>query len=131
MRMLLVLTILLTFAGAAHPQPLPRNGNTLLAACNSAVRLMDTGIAPKDQMELGFCLGLLQGITMSSRLAAADSDKAPVMCLPADGIENGQAARVVVRYLQDHPERLHHEEFVLAVAALRNAFPCAGKSGAR
>ncbi len=40
-------------------------------------------------------------------------------CLPAGGITNGQAARIVVKYLRDHPEDLHRNEFVLAFGPLR------------
>jgi hypothetical protein len=36
----------------------------------------------------------------------------------------GQAMRVVLRYLQEHPAELHRRAHVLIVEALWGAFPC-------
>lgn len=45
-------------------------------------------------------------------------------CVPANKITGGQVARVIVKYLKDHPERLHENETFLAIQALQAAFPC-------
>jgi hypothetical protein len=34
------------------------------------------------------------------------ADQQPIFCLP-DGVTNGQLAKVVIKYLDDHPEDLH------------------------
>jgi hypothetical protein len=56
-----------------------------------------------------------------------DKDSRPVAasltCLP-DGVSYDQIVRVVVKYLQSHPERLHRRGKGLAVEALSAAFPC-------
>jgi hypothetical protein len=49
-------------------------------------------------------------------------------CLPEWGISSSYAARILVKHLRDYPEELHRNEFVLAIWALRAAFPCK-KSG--
>jgi len=35
-----------------------------------------------------------------------------------------QAARIVVKYLKEHPGDLHANGVILTVAALKEAFPC-------
>jgi len=80
----------------------------------------------KDMFGAGYCVGLVQGIKETSRVyKATGRSDAPLMCLPQAGLQNGQAVRVVVRYLNDHPQNLHDDETLLATAALRDAFPCA------
>lgn len=44
-------------------------------------------------------------------------------CAP-DGVINEQAARVLVKYLRSHPERLHLNLRGLANDAFREAWPC-------
>jgi hypothetical protein len=51
-------------------------------------------------------------------------NKKALFCTPESGITNDQAARVVVKYLREHPERLHEKESLLAMAAFAEAFPC-------
>ena len=93
---------------------------------------MDNGATPKDKFGMGFCLGLMQGITMSNRLQQASKPSAlPLFCIPEDGIENGQAARIVVKYLREHPQHLHLDDFTLAVSAFQEAYPCASSKNGR
>ncbi len=47
--------------------------------------------------------------------------------LEVDSISLDQRIRIVVKYLEDHPEQHHVPVYVLVVAALKEAFPC--KSG--
>jgi hypothetical protein len=44
-----------------------------------------------------------------------------------EGNTLGQNARVLVKFLNDHPERLHEDEGLLVFAAFMNAFPCESK----
>ena len=39
-----------------------------------------------------------------------------------------QAVRIVVKFLEDHPKGLHHNELYTAVLALEQAFPCEDKN---
>ena len=75
-------------------------------------------------MGIGFCFGLMEGITFSNELYKLRAPGKEFLCLPKGGVTNGQAARVVLRYLRDHPEQLHEKASFLAVLALRDAFPC-------
>jgi len=62
----------------------------------------------------------------SLRLKAATKtqNKTGIYCLPKGGIELGQALRVTVKWLKDHPEKLHLPGDILIGLALRDAFAC-------
>ena len=100
------------------------DGNRLLQACGDVERFKDGGNSRSNLMGIGFCFGLMEGITFSNELYKLRAPGKEFLCLPKGGVTNGQAARVVLRYLRDHPEQLHENAFFLAVMALRDAFPC-------
>lgn len=94
------------------------DGNQLLPKCQAAIGSMD-GIVWKNTDEAwgaGICGGLVAGIGYASAL----------VCLP-DGVTIGQQVRVVVKYLNDHPEQLQHDERNLIDVALASSFPCKKK----
>jgi hypothetical protein len=45
-------------------------------------------------------------------------------CVPKEGVSNIQAARIVVKYLKENPEKQHDLGITLAIQALSKAFPC-------
>lgn len=50
--------------------------------------------------------------------------KAPIFCLPSQGVSNEELVRVYVKWSTDHPELLHESARVVVLIALRDAFPC-------
>ena len=48
----------------------------------------------------------------------------PIVCLPAAISDNRQLALVIIKYVREHPERLHEPRVLIAVNALQAAFPC-------
>jgi len=57
---------------------------------------------------------------------AADSKRAFTGihgCIPAE-VSFNEAAKVVIKYLNDHPEKLHMADTVLIRTALVEAYPC-------
>jgi hypothetical protein len=44
-------------------------------------------------------------------------------CIPF-GVMPLEAIKVVVKYLNDHPEKLHEADTILVLSALSNAYPC-------
>jgi Rap1a immunity proteins len=78
----------------------------------------------------GFCHGFIAAVLDTLTMwEASDSyekrthDKDVRFCLPAE-VTNGQIVLVFVKYLEDHPEKLHMPANLLLVEALRKAFPC-------
>jgi len=109
------------------------DGNKLLAGCTSVVRYMDGGSkdlpSDADSIDFSFCLGMMEGVTHTILNAKLLSDRDGgknylQTCLPENGISNGQAARIVVRYLRQNPEKLHLPRSMLALFAFKNAYPC-------
>jgi hypothetical protein len=102
------------------------DGNDLLSWCSSALLPMEEKVklSGADHIGIGLCLGFMQGITTANMTYHAMTGKEVLFCLPDEGISNEQAARIVVKYLKDHPEKLHEMEAFIAFDAFRKTFPC-------
>ena len=106
------------------------NGVRLLSECSNAVLARDNHNLSDNEFARGFyCLGRLQGVKEMNEfyrlvLEKMGKKSATEFCLPKGGVENGQASRVVVQYLRDHPEQLNEVSVILIIDAFRKAFPC-------
>jgi hypothetical protein len=101
-------------------------GHEWLLKCEAAVNLMDNRIQNPGEEDYGngfFCLGLMQGINHLNLAYQGLLGKEALYCVPPN-LNNGPTAQIVVKYLKEHPERLHEEGIILVVAALKEAFPC-------
>ncbi|MBA7495971.1 hypothetical protein ES702_06567 [subsurface metagenome] len=128
----LIIVFMLLASSVAYGQE-SADGNMLLKRCNSAVRLSDEQSSKNfnftQSLNAGVCLGKLEGMRTMNMLYRTTflegSDQTRFWCLPGNiSISNSQAARIVVKYLNDHPEKLHDEGWELAVIAFNEAFPC-------
>jgi hypothetical protein len=111
------------------------SGNELVHACEVAI---PTQIEDKDWIEAFYCLGYLSGaraaigferdINYAESVVRPKQTGPPVfrICIPEEATQD-QLAKVVVKYLNDHPERLHEDAFLLVFAAYSDAFPCPKK----
>ncbi|TKB28059.1 hypothetical protein FCL47_00780 [Desulfopila sp. IMCC35006] len=106
------------------------DGNDLLAQCSLAVNIMDGKKMTADMqgsIDAGnsmYCFGLLQGIISLNKLYEVSLRNKALFCTPNSDITNGEAARVVVKYLDEHPEVLHEPDFAVVINALVKAYPC-------
>ena len=137
----------------AQPNSFPTDGNGLLDACSVLVNSADTPPSlstltsekfPERMSILSWCAGYLdaiQGMLVKSDVDLAligmsgvtfvGPDKAKQFafdtlkgaCIP-DKVPVLQLARVLVKWLREHPERLHESKVLLTLAALKEAFPC-------
>ena len=100
-------------------------GHDLLRNCQESIRFDEPVHTAKVSFLLaGWCQGYMIG-SLNMHAATTTAHSIPErFCLPA-GVEVGQTIRVLVRYLQAHPERLHWQGTPLVAAALGEAFPCA------
>jgi hypothetical protein len=94
-------------------------GNNLLSYCAEALKAYDDRTT--DDYAAGRCRAYIEGIAMVSDYS--DTPLYRRVCLPSQ-VTVGQAVRVVYKWLEDHPERLHERQGILVIAALRDAFPC-------
>jgi hypothetical protein len=91
-----VLTLVLSTAQESYTY---MDGNRLLERCDA-----------EPSLDKGFCDGYVAAamdgqVTLANSLQAASEHHAPIKmyCLPKGGIEIGQAVRVTVKWLHDHP----------------------------
>nr|WP_279577299.1 Rap1a/Tai family immunity protein [Pseudomonas sp. LA21] len=96
-------------------------GNELLASCGANVAAMDNPDGVLDYYKIGHCQGLIGGLM--DVLDRNNSQPLLRSCLPGN-VSMGQTTRIVVRYLQDHPEQLHLPDTRLVLMAIQEAFPC-------
>ncbi|MCL6306945.1 Rap1a/Tai family immunity protein [Pseudomonas syringae] len=79
---------------------------------------------PEQSFGAGVCAGLVYGVTDTLKTAHIVSPDAVSVCIPIDGFTMGQAARILLKYLDDHPETLNENSSTLAMKAFRKAYPC-------
>jgi len=106
------------------------DGNELLSNCKTVL-----ATPPKDTSweELctreycsGYCYGFIFGVVSTSLLNRTKFNTSPDFCISKE-VTMGQFVRVVAKYLENHPEGLHHPGATLVLKALKEAFPCKEK----
>jgi len=98
------------------------DGNKLLEQCLVAERYYDNKEVPYDFMDLGVCMGFVQGVR--NTIQAMSSNSSIKVCIPKGGITNEQATRIVTSYLKKNPASLHEHEVLLTIKAFTDAYPC-------
>jgi hypothetical protein len=72
----------------------------------------------KSELAGGLCVRFIDGYRQPP------SANLKLLC-PPDGVSNGQLVKVFVKYLDQHPEKLHLPAVQLVYDATNDAFPCA------
>lgn len=91
-----------------------KTGNQLLAECEGTVG---------GAIDLGICLGYLTSVIDTAETLVARQVTPRQFCM-AEGVTGGQLEKVAIKYLKEHPERLHFSGSSLALDAFEIAFPC-------
>jgi hypothetical protein len=150
---IILLGCVVTPACAQQNFAYPADGDGLLDYCNVVVAASDSpatltalsgDLFTQQLVKLTWCAGYLQATkdnltTTQINLAMAgmmgvtmvgpDAKKEYVLknlhgpCVP-DRAPIAQIARVLVKWLREHPDRLHDARSVLILDALKDAFPC-------
>ncbi len=97
------------------------DGNELLKQCIAAEKFIDTQEV-QNEFDIGVCIGLTQGVRNTMQFMR--NDGSIKVCLPENGINNGQAIRILVSYLKKNPASLHENRVVLTMLAFIDAYPC-------
>ena len=119
---MLIFVALPTIGLSQVPQGRVFPSSELLRACTISVRSYDSGSRAGSTSEIGdthWCLGYLQG-ALDTMLPHPQTYG---ICFPP-GISTGQTARMIVKHLQERPERLHHPAIVELRTMLSRVFPC-------
>jgi hypothetical protein len=88
------------------------SANSMMPACR-AFLLPNPPATVLESFDSGRCAGVVEGLLY----AASD------ICLPPN-VVSAQSIRVVVKYIDDRPQRQHENFKALALEALRAAWPC-------
>lgn len=100
------------------------DGNKLLKECREGIAYIDGGHEPESLFGVGQCIGVIQGTLDTLDLTHALLNSPKLVCLPNGGLETLQIMKIVVKYLNEHPDRLHLNESGLISTALLVSFPC-------
>ena len=88
------------------------DGKELMARCGS--QRLD---------EVNTCVGYLAGIADSDRAAPAWRSTKSLFCIP-QGVTTGQLRKVLLDYVEQHPEQMEFNAAILVGNAFIEAFPC-------
>jgi len=100
-------------------------GRDLLVACRVTVSGNNYNYITR--WDDGYCLGLVTGVTkimLGFEHHNFISKSYPFRACMPNGITPKQVAGIVVKYLEDHPEKLDEDDLVTLLRALHDAFPC-------
>lgn len=98
------------------------SGNQFHEYCAS-VEKYSTGNDPAENLKGSFCLGYVEGF-LHGVLVVDRNHTDKTFCLPSPEVTNLQVVRIIRKFIPEHPERAHQLTAILAVDALRGAFPC-------
>jgi hypothetical protein len=80
-----------------------------------------------DAIDLATCNGYVSGVVDGGLVASAGNENGRYpLCVPSE-VTRLELVRVVLKYGNDHPEKLHWLAGRLVVEALSTAFPCTTK----
>jgi Ssp1 endopeptidase immunity protein Rap1a len=120
------LALALTAAQAAQAEREEFSASTILPGCKA---LIDENYT-REMVQQGFCMGTIRWVTqMGAAMRYSKSIGGPTLnslCtgrIP-DEVTLAQLVRVVVKYIEARPERMHVEFGSLALDAIREAWPC-------
>ena len=112
---LCIFLFVFSVGSSSVPQQDVTSGTWLLGSCQITVKAADDRTFQENDLESfrdGFCRGMIEGVSRASSR----------VCL--DDVTYAQEVRIVVKYLQDHPEEIHERNAILVDKALSRAFPC-------
>lgn len=109
-----------------------KDGNFLLRACKELIQDSRPHIAQRRSESISlssWCAGFLSGMMgMNSIYQGVMSEEAGFFCFPERELEVDQAARIVVKYLEQHSEEQDLPARSVGTFALNAAFPCKGET---
>lgn len=101
-----------------------RTAGSLIQKCSN----VDKPKAQRNESDLSFCVGYLNGMVEEARfrraveLDAGESGR-PTFCIPVD-VTGSTLAQTLVKYGKDHPEDLNNPAAIVAHLALKQGFQC-------
>lgn len=129
-----IIIILLCFCTPAISSQVD-TGLDLLKACKNAISVFEHRASNIDIIEVSmgssFCVGYIRGVSDTTKISyfgimGKNGDLvAPFhyFCTPNE-VGTEQEIRIVIKYLENHPEKLNQPMLYIIINALSAAFPC-------
>ena len=117
----MILAALVAPVGGAAAQPTNPNdhsANAVYAGCKAFASGQKVA-EPQMAMIGNYCAGMLHALTGITEYLTGGWHS----CIP-NSSNAAQSARVVVKFLDEHPERMHEDFRALALEAFHQAWPC-------
>jgi hypothetical protein len=104
---------------AVLAQPVIFPANDLAPGCRAAANGFPSGANSANFVLGALCTGIVAGV-----LPTAPYLNEPVRFCPTNGVTGQQGLKVLIKFLDRYPERLHQPIAVLAIDAFHEAWPC-------
>jgi hypothetical protein len=101
-------------------QPDTNSANYLLPACKNFLATADSRPTYTSAFYQGVCVGAVDTLHLLIRILPETTFRS---CPPAQ-VTTGQELRVIIAYIEAHPQRMHENFRILAIEAMREAWPC-------
>jgi len=108
----------LTIAAAGAAETNHYSANNMLVYCKAFI---GEGLQAANVLAATYCQGMIDMLIFMSHYL----DNYPDACIQVPkGATAAQEARIIVRYVEAHPGRMHETLHGLAIEALHDAWPC-------
>jgi hypothetical protein len=123
MRALIVGLTLFTVSMSSYGSDRLGDGNYLLGQCQELEKVDKGG--DFDLAKFNYCFAVIKGVRDAVDVYSSD-EKVPfyLRACPPTEMQLGQAARIVIKFLKENPDRLHEPDSHLAMSAYWGAYPC-------
>src|SRR5258708_23119259 len=99
-------------------------GEQLLTKCKAAEQYFDhRKLDETGYLNAGECMGILGGVVATDNSYKKLTPSQSHVCLPASA-DAEQMVRVMVKWMNSHPEKLHLDPIQIIATGLIEAFPC-------
>jgi hypothetical protein len=100
-------------------QPDTNSANYLLPACKNFLVTGDSRPITSAFYQ-GVCVGTVDTLHLLIRILP----ETPFRSCPPNQVTTGQELRVIIAYIEARPQRMHENFRILAIEAMREAWPC-------
>lgn len=130
-----VLSLSLILSPITAQAALPEDGNELLSRCADVVEIVGETVnypeanakALTEVWQVAYCTAWIDS-SLIYLWSYGSFFLQTSTCFPTKenrlSVTSGQGVRILVKYLKDHPKRLHEHPTILTNDAFREAFPC-------
>jgi putative intracellular protease/amidase len=102
------------------------DGARFLNSCKSVVSHWDgRQLTANDNIaDMGYCVGVVHGVRGALQFVSGGvKDGYPRVCLTEKYLEQ-EGVRTVVKFLEEHPDKLKYKDVLITMLALSAAYPC-------